>query len=129
MSQPPVTAISTPHAPAALGPYSQGVRHDGLLWCSGQLGLDPMTGLLREGVVAQTEQALLNLESVCRAAGTSLDQALKVGVFLADMADFSAMNEVYMRFFREPFPARSTIQAAALPKGGRVEIDAVVRIP
>ena len=121
-------AIATPHAPAALGPYSQAIRHGDLLWCSGQLGLDPVTGALRDGVVAQTEQALVNLESVCRAAGTELTRAVKVSVFLVDMADFSAMNEVYQRHFQQPFPARSTIQAAALPKGGRVEIDAVVTI-
>ena len=121
-----IHAIATPHAPAALGPYSQAIRQGDLLWCSGQLGLDPVTGALREGVVAQTEQALVNLESVCRAAGTELIRAVKVSVFLADMADFPAMNEVYQRHFQSPFPARSTIQAAALPKGGRVEIDAVV---
>ena len=121
-------AIATPHAPAALGPYSQAIRHGDLLWCSGQLGLDPVTGALRDGVVAQTEQALVNLESVCRAAGTELTRAVKVSVFLVDMADFSAMNEVYQRHFQQPFPARSTIQAAALPKGGRGEIDAVVTI-
>ncbi len=121
-----IHAIATPHAPAALGPYSQAIRQGDLLWCSGQLGLDPVTGALREGVVAQTEQALVNLESVCRAAGTELIRAVKVSVFLADMADFPTMNEVYQRHFQSPFPARSTIQAAALPKGGRVEIDAVV---
>ena len=121
-----IHAIATPHAPAALGPYSQAIRQGDLLWCSGQLGLDPVTGALREGVVAQTEQALVNLESVCRAAGTELIRAVKVSVFLADMADFPAMNEVYQRHFQSPVPARSTIQAAALPTGGRVEIDAVV---
>ncbi len=123
------TAISTTDAPAAIGPYNQAIRHGDLLWCSGQLGLDPTTGkLIGDSTAAQTEQALRNLDAVCCAAGTSLANALRCTVFLIDMADFATMNAVYERFFSTPFPARVTVQAAALPKDGRVEIDAVVAL-
>jgi 2-iminobutanoate/2-iminopropanoate deaminase len=123
------TTVNTPDAPAAIGPYSQGVRHGGLLWCSGQLGLDPATGdLAGEGTVAQAEQSLRNLEAICREAGTSLGKALRLTIYLVDLGDFQAVNAVYQTFFEAPFPARATVQVAALPKGGRVEIDAVVAI-
>jgi reactive intermediate/imine deaminase len=120
-------AISSPAAPSAIGPYSQAVAHQGLVWCSGQLGLDPRTGtLVAADSAAQAEQALLNLGAVCAAAGTSLGQALRVTIYLVDLADFEQVNAVYQRHFTAPYPARVTVQVAALPKGGRVEIDAVV---
>jgi 2-iminobutanoate/2-iminopropanoate deaminase len=122
------TTVNTPDAPAAIGPYSQAVRHGGLLWCSGQLGLVPASGQLADGTVAQARQALLNLEAICREAGTSLTKALRLTVYLVDLADFQAVNQVYQGFFESPFPARASVQVAALPKGGRVEIDAVVAL-
>ncbi len=122
------TTVNSPDAPAAIGPYSQAVRHGGLLWCSGQLGLDPATVQLREGTVAQADQALRNLEAVCREAGTSLTKALRLTVYLVDLGEFAVVNSVYESFFEAPFPARATVQVAALPKGGRVEIDAVVAL-
>lgn len=121
--------VTTPDAPAAIGPYSQAVRSGGLLWCSGQLGLDPATGAFVPGdTAAQAEQCLRNLDAVCREAGTGLAKAVRCTVYLADLNDFAAVNAVYARWFEAPFPARSTIQAAALPKAARVEIDAVVEL-
>jgi 2-iminobutanoate/2-iminopropanoate deaminase len=122
------TTVNTPDAPGAIGPYSQAVRHGGLLWCSGQLGLVPSSGQLADGTVGQARQALLNLEAICREAGTSLTKALRLTVYLIDLADFQAVNQVYQGFFESPYPARATVQVAALPKGGRVEIDAVVAL-
>jgi 2-iminobutanoate/2-iminopropanoate deaminase len=111
-------------APAPIGPYSQGVDA-GTVYCSGQIGLDPATGNLVDGVVAQTSRALANLEGVLSAAGLSLRNVVKTTVFLADMAEFAQMNEEYAKHFSPPYPARSTVQAAALPRGARVEIDAI----
>ncbi len=122
-------SVTTPDAPAAIGPYSQGIRHDGLLWCSGQLGLDPEGRMVPGGAAGEARQALVNLEAVCREAGTSLAHALRCTIYLADLGDFAAVNAVYAEAFQEPFPARATVQVAALPKGGRVEIDAVVALP
>ncbi len=123
------TTVNSPDAPAAIGPYSQAVRHGGLLWCSGQLGLDPAKGVFVPGDTAkQTEQALKNLEAICREAGTSLGKALRCTIYLVDLADFAAVNTVYQGFFESPYPARATVQVAALPKGGLVEIDAVVAV-
>lgn len=122
-------SVSTSQAPSAIGPYSQAIRHGELLWASGQLGLVPATGaLVAADAAAQTEQALRNLEAVCREAGTSLAKALKCTVYLTDMADFPVVNAVYERFFTQPYPARATVQVAALPRGGLVEIDAVVAL-
>jgi 2-iminobutanoate/2-iminopropanoate deaminase len=119
--------VNTTDAPSAIGPYSQAVRHGDLLWCSGQLGLNPTTGALVSDVTkAQAEQALHNLEAICREAGTSLTKALRCTVYLVDLGDFQAVNAVYETFFEFPFPARAMVQVAALPKGGRIEIDAVV---
>lgn len=124
------SSLSTPDAPAAIGPYSQAIRHGTTLWISGQLGLDPTSGeLVLGGVVAQAEQALRNLEAICREAGTSLTKALRCTVYLVDLADFAAVNAVYAPCFEEPFPARACVQVSALPKGGLVEIDAVVALP
>jgi 2-iminobutanoate/2-iminopropanoate deaminase len=122
------TVIATKNAPAALGPYSQGIKTDRLLFCSGQLGLVPATGELAEGVKAQAEQAMKNLKAVAEEAGTTLDAVVKTTIFLKDMADFAAVNEVYGSFFKGDKPARSTVQVAALPKNGLVEIEAVLSL-
>lgn len=122
------TSVTTPDAPAAIGPYSQAIRQGGCLWCSGQLGLDPGTGALADGIAAQTERALVNLDAICREAGTSLRKAVRCTVYLVDLGDFAVVNRVYEGFFEPPFPARATVQVAALPKGGLVEIDAVVEM-
>jgi len=119
--------ISTSGAPAAIGPYTQAIALDGFVFCSGQLGLDPATGDLVEGVEAQAERALRNLTAVLDAAGATMADVVKTTLFLADMNDFTAVNAIYARFMPDPPPARSTIQVAALPKGGRVEIEAIAR--
>ncbi len=118
--------IKTGESPQAIGPYSQAVVAGGLVFASGQIPLDPSTGEFVEGGIAeQTEQVLRNLSKVLEAAGTSLARVVKTTVFLADMNDFAAMNEVYGRFFSEEPPARSTVQAARLPRDARVEIDVI----
>ena len=120
------TAIATTNAPAAVGPYSQAIEAGGLLFCSGQIHLDPATGTLVEGdIAAQTERVLDNLSAVLAAAGRSMADVVNTTVFLVDIADFGAMNEVYGRYMPDPPPARSTIGVAALPKGARVEIELV----
>lgn len=120
--------IHTDRAPAAIGPYVQALRSGGWIFSSGQLGLDPGTGKLVDGGVAeQARQALANLAAVLEAAGGGLDTVLKTTVFLVDMADFPAMNAVYAEAFGAHPPARSTVAVAALPLGGRVEIEAVAR--
>jgi 2-iminobutanoate/2-iminopropanoate deaminase len=120
-------AISTGGAPGAIGPYSQGIRSGDMVFCSGQLGLDPATGELVDGVEAQADRSLRNLQSVLDAAGLSFDDVVKTTIFLADIGDFAAVNAVYAKFMPDPPPARSTVQVAALPKGGRVEIEAIAR--
>lgn len=125
----PLEAISTSEAPAAIGPYSQAVRAGDFLYASGQIPLDPTTGTITEGgITAQTHQVLQNLGAVLRAAGVSFDRVVKTTVYLSDMGNFSAMNEVYAGYFAAPAPARATIQAAALPKNVLVEIDVVAFI-
>lgn len=119
-------AIQTKEAPAAIGPYSQAIKANGLVFCSGQTPMDPESGQVVDGGVAvQTERVLNNLSAVLQAAGTSLDKVVKTSVFLKDMNDFAAMNEVYGRYFKGEPPARSTIQAARLPKDALVEIDVI----
>jgi 2-iminobutanoate/2-iminopropanoate deaminase len=121
-------AVTTSGAPAAIGPYSQGIVSGDLIFCSGQLGLDPATGdLVEGGVEAQTERALRNLASVLDAAGASIADVVKTTVFLADIHDFAAVNAVYARHMPDPAPARSTFAVGALPKGGLVEIEAIAR--
>ncbi len=120
-------AISTTGAPGAIGPYSQAIAVDGLLFCSGQLGLDPASGELADGVAAQAERALRNLTAVLDAAGLTWAEVVKTTIFLADMADFGTVNGIYATFMPDPPPARSTVQVAALPKGGLVEIEAIAR--
>jgi 2-iminobutanoate/2-iminopropanoate deaminase len=118
--------VKTEEAPAAIGPYSQAVRAGGFIFASGQIPLDPKTGeFVAGGVAEQTEQVMQNLSAVLKAAGASLAQVVKTTVFLADMNDFAAMNEVYGRYFQENPPARATVQAARLPRDARVEIEAI----
>jgi 2-iminobutanoate/2-iminopropanoate deaminase len=118
-------AISTSAAPPAGGPYSQAIATDDFVFCAGQLGTDPATGEMADGVEAQAERALRNLAAVLDAAGCTLADVVKTTCFLADINDFNAFNAVYTRFMTDPAPARSTFQVAALPKGGRVEIEAI----
>jgi 2-iminobutanoate/2-iminopropanoate deaminase len=119
--------VQTPDAPAAIGPYSQGIIVNGMVYTAGQIPLDPASMELvgGEDVARQTEQVMKNLAAILEAAGASLQRVVKTTVFLADMADFAAMNEVYGRHFGEHRPARSTVQAAGLPKNVKVEIEAV----
>lgn len=118
--------ITTNNAPGAIGPYSQAIRAGNLVFCSGQIPIDPSTGdFVSDAVAEQTEQVLKNLGEVLKAAGTSLDNVVKTTIFLADMGDFAAMNEVYGRYFSENKPARATVQAARLPRDAKVEIDCI----
>ena len=119
--------IEAEGAPAPIGPYSQAVVADGVLYCSGQVPLDPDTGeLVAGGVADQARRCLENLNAVCRAAGTQLSEAARIGIYLTDMDLFAELNEVYAGFFSEPFPVRTTVGVAALPKGALVEMDATV---
>ena len=117
-------AIHTNNAPAAIGPYSQSIEVNGFVFASGQIPIDPKTGNFVEGgIKAQTTQALTNAGNILKEAGTDLAHVVKTTVYLADMADFAAMNEVYATFFSQPFPARSAVAVKDLPKGARVEIE------
>ena len=121
--------VSTKSAPAAIGPYSQAVKTDGLVFVSGQLPIDPQTGAFPEGgIAAQTNQSLKNLGSILAEAGSDYSKVIKTTVFLADMADFAAMNEVDSSFFNAPFPARSAIAVKELPKGAFVEVECIAEI-
>ncbi len=120
--------VHTDGAPAAIGPYSQAIRVGDFVFTAGQLGMDPATGKLRDGVEAQARQAMENLKAVLEAAGSGLDMVVKTTIYLADMADFPKVNAIYGGFFEEEPPARSTVQVAALPAGGRVEIDMVALV-
>lgn len=117
--------VTAERAPKAIGPYSAAITSQGFVFVSGQLGIDPTSGNLLEGVEAQARQALRNLSAVLEAAGTNLSAVVKTTVFLNDIADFALVNGVYAEFFTRDFPARSAIQVAALPKGGLVEIEAI----
>ncbi len=122
-------AISTTGAPAAIGPYSQAIATGGLLFTAGQAAIDPATGQLVEGgIEAETERVMANLASVLDAAGCAWGDVVKTTIFLVDMADFATVNAIYGRFMSDPPPARSTVGVAALPKGARVEIEAVARL-
>lgn len=126
MSAPERERIQTDNAPAAIGPYSQAIKAGGFVFVSGQLPLDPRTGqFVAGGIAEQTGQVLKNLSAILEAAGSSLDRVVKTTVFLADMKEFTGMNEVYGTFFSGPPPARATIAAAGLPRDARVEIEAV----
>lgn len=119
--------IHTEHAPAAIGPYSQAVKIEQTVYMSGQIPLVPSTGDLLEGSIeAQTRQVFKNMTAVCSASGGTLSDIVRVGIYLTDLADFAVVNAVMAEYFKAPFPARSTIQVSALPKGAQVEIDAVM---
>jgi 2-iminobutanoate/2-iminopropanoate deaminase len=118
-------AISTPRAPSAIGPYSQAVEAGSMVFVSGQIPLDATGKLADGGLAAQAEQCLMNLEAILEAAGLSTADVVKTTVFLTDLSQFAAFNDVYARHFKSPYPARSTIQVSALPKGAGVEIEAV----
>jgi 2-iminobutanoate/2-iminopropanoate deaminase len=119
-------AISTNNAPAAIGPYSQAIEVNGFVFASGQLPIDPATGVFPEGgIKEQTAQSIKNAQMILEAAGTDLKHVVKTTVYLANMSDFAAMNEVYSQFFSEPFPARSAVAVKDLPKGALVEVEVV----
>ena len=121
------TVVSSDNAPAAIGPYSPGIQAGNMVFLSGQLGIDPATGKMPEGVEAQAKQSLANVEALLTAAGTTFADVVKTTVYLADIADFAA-NEIYACKFEAPFPARSAFQVAALPAGGLVEIEVVAAL-
>jgi len=124
--------VATPRAAAAVGPYSQGVVCEGkkLVFTAGQIGLDPATGtLVSGGVLPEFDRAIANVRAILEAAGASLENVVKVTVFFADLSDFTAVNERYAAAFREPYPARSAVGVAALPKGARVEVEAIAVVP
>jgi 2-iminobutanoate/2-iminopropanoate deaminase len=123
----PRQKVSGPGAPAAIGPYSQAIEIDGFVFCSGQIGMDPLTGQLLDGIDDQTERALLNLEAVLGHAGLSFAEVVKTTIFLSDLANFAAVNAIYGTHVVEPAPARSTVQVAALPRGAMIEIEAIAR--
>lgn len=125
----PKKTIQTDRAPAAIGPYSQGVVSGGLLFTSGQLPIDPATGKIPEGSIEDKAHVVFkNLEAIASAAGTTLDNAVKTTVYLADIANFQAVNQVYAHYFKEPYPARSAFQVAALPLGADVEVEAIFQL-
>lgn len=119
------SVIQTSKAPAAIGPYSQAIRVNGFVYTSGQLGLDPETGELKDGVIEQTHQAFKNIQAILKEEGLDLNKIVKTTVFLNDMNDFAAVNEVYATYFTGSFPARSAVEVARLPKDGLVEIEAI----
>lgn len=122
--------VTTPAAPAAIGPYSQAVVSGDLVFCSGQVGLDPAIGeLVGGGTAAEARRVLDNLRAVLEAAGSGLDHVVRTTIFLVDLGDFAAVNQVYADVFAAPYPARSTVGVAALPRGARIEIDAIARRP
>ena len=125
----PKEAIHSKHAPAALGPYSQGIRVGGTVYLSGQLGLDPATGNLADGIDAQAHQVFRNLRAVAEAAGGTLDDMVKLTILMADLADFSKVNEIMTTYFKAPYPARATYQVAALPKAAKLEVEGVLVLP
>ena len=120
--------IHTEQAPAAVGPYVQAVKVGGMIYCSGQLGLNPEDGTLAEGVEAQAHQSLKNLGAVLKAAGSDYGKIIKTSIFLADIGDFAVVNEVYKTYFDGEFPARSCVEVANLPKGGLVEIECIAEV-
>ncbi|HIU56752.1 MAG TPA: RidA family protein [Candidatus Ornithomonoglobus merdipullorum] len=120
--------ISTNKAPAAIGPYSQAIISGNILFCSGQIPLDPETGAIPEGVEAQAEQALTNVKNLIESAGGKIDNVVKTTVFIKDMDDFGKINEIYAKYFTEPFPARSCVEVARLPKDVLLEVEAIVEL-
>ena len=120
--------ISSKEAPAAIGPYSQAVRVGDIVYMSGQIGLDPTTGMLVEGIEAQAHQVFLNMRGVAEAVGATLDSIVKLTVFVVDMGDFAKVNEIMQSYFKPPYPARSTIEIAGLPRGARVEVEGIIAL-
>lgn len=118
-------AVNSPHAPAAVGPYSAAIEHDGLLFVSGQLPLDPLSGQMSDDIKEQTARSLENIKALLEAAGSSMDKVLKTTVLLTDISTFAAVNEVYASYFSVPFPARACFEVSALPKGASVEIECI----
>lgn len=118
--------IHSDHAPRAVGTYSQAVRVGSTVYLSGQIGLEPVSGVLLEGFEAQAHRVFENLRAVCRAAGGDLRDIVKLGVFVTDLGNFALLNEIMSQYFQEPYPARAAVQAAALPKGALVEADAIM---
>ena len=117
--------ISTPNAPAAIGPYSQAVQRGDTIYVSGQLPLNPETKEMDDDVSVQTEQSMNNIKAILKEAGSSMEQVVRCGIFVTDLADFAAINDMYASFFTGNYPARATVQVAALPLGAKVEIDAI----
>ena len=123
-------AVATGNAPIAIGPYSQAIAAGGLLFVSGQIPLDPRTGAMVEGgIEAQTERVIENVRAILKAGGCTTGDVVKTTIFLLDLADFGAINAIYARAFEAPFPARATVQVAGLPKGARIEIEAIAVLP
>ena len=122
-------AISSADAPKALGPYSQAIRAGNTVYLSGQLGLDPVTGILVESIEAQAHQVFLNLRAVAAAAGGSLDDMVKLSILMQDLGDFAKVNEIMSSYFKQPYPARATYQVAALPRGALIEIEGILVLP
>jgi reactive intermediate/imine deaminase len=121
--------IQTADAPAAIGPYSQAIRAGDTLYLSGQIGLDPASGQMVDGLEAQAHRVFRNMQAVTTAAGASLDDVVKLSILLADLADFAKVNEIMATYFKAPYPARSTYQVAGLPRGGRIEVEAIAILP
>lgn len=121
--------VSTNKAPAAIGPYSQAIDLGNMVFLSGQIPIDPATGVMPEGVEAQAKQVLTNIQNILAEAGLTMANVVKTTVFLSDLGDFAAVNEVYASFFAEPYPARSCVQVAAIPKGAKVEIETIAVRP
>jgi len=120
--------ISTDKAPAAIGPYSQAMVINNMVFTSGQIPVDPATGDIPEGIEAQTNQALTNVKNLLEASGTSIDKVVKTTVFIQNMSDFSVVNEIYQGYFSEPYPARSCVEVAKLPKGVLIEVEAIAEV-
>lgn len=120
--------ISTQNAPAAVGPYSQAIKCGNMIFVSGQIPIDPATGKMPESTIDQARQCLTNVKSILEAAGSSLEKAVRVGIFMTDLADFKPVNEIYATFFTGSPPARATVQVSALPLGAKIEIEAVAEI-
>ena len=120
--------ISTKNAPAAIGPYSQAIISGGMLYCSGQIPIIPQTGEIPEGVIAQAEQALTNVKNLVESAGASIDNVIKTTVFIKDMNDFATINEIYAKYFTEPYPARSCVEVARLPKDVLLEVEVIAEL-
>jgi len=124
----PKQIIASKEAPAAIGPYSQAVRVGDMVFMSGQIGLDPTTGMLVEGIDAQAHQVFLNMRAVAEAAGATLDDFVKLTVFVVDLGDFAKVNEIMQSYFKAPYPARSTVEVSGLPRGARVEMEGIIAV-